>query len=50
LRFYFGVDNAFDRHPPLGSLGTGAGPGAVGNMGVYDIRGRTFYGGFRARF
>jgi len=50
LRFYAGVDNVFDRHPPLGSLGTGAGPGAVGNMGAYDIRGRTFFGGFRARF
>jgi outer membrane receptor protein involved in Fe transport len=50
LRFYFGVDNAFDKHPPLGLLATGAGPGAVGNAGTYDVRGRTFYGGFRARF
>jgi outer membrane receptor protein involved in Fe transport len=50
LRFYVGVENAFDRRPPLGSTATGAGPGAVGNMGVYDIRGRTFFGGFRARF
>jgi len=50
LRFYVGVDNAFDQHPPLSILATGAGPGAVGNAGTYDIRGRTFYGGFRARF
>jgi outer membrane receptor protein involved in Fe transport len=50
LRFYVGVENAFDRRPPLGSTATGAGPGGVGNMGVYDIRGRTFFGGFRARF
>ena len=50
LRFYAGVDNAFDQRPPLGSTATGAGPGAVGTMGQYDIRGRTFFGGFRARF
>jgi outer membrane receptor protein involved in Fe transport len=50
LRFYVGIDNAFDQHPPLGLLATGAGPGAVGNAGTYDVRGRTFYGGFRARF
>jgi outer membrane receptor protein involved in Fe transport len=50
LRFYFGVENMFDRKPPLGLLATGAGPGAIGNAGVYDIRGRTFFGGFRARF
>jgi outer membrane receptor protein involved in Fe transport len=50
LRFYFGVDNIFDRRPPLGITATGAGPGAVGNAGTYDIRGRNFYAGFRARF
>lgn len=50
LKFYFGVDNIFDREPPLGLLATGAGPGAVGNAGTYDIRGRNFYGGFRAKF
>lgn len=50
LRFYMGVDNVFDQHPPLGMMATGAGPGAVGNAGSYDIRGRTFYAGFRARF
>ncbi|MFL6858539.1 MAG: TonB-dependent receptor domain-containing protein [Allosphingosinicella sp.] len=42
--FYFGVDNLFDRNPPMGLTGVGAG------SGIYSIRGRTFYGGFRARF
>ena len=36
--------------PDDGLLGTGAGPGALGNAGLYEVRGRTFYGGFRARF
>jgi outer membrane receptor protein involved in Fe transport len=50
LQFYVGVDNIFDRHPPLGSPATGAGPGAVGNAAIWDPFGRQFYGGFRARF
>jgi len=50
LNFYFGVDNVLDRHPPLGSLATGAGPGGVGSAAIYGVRGRNFYGGFRARF
>jgi len=50
LRFYVGVENAFDQHPPLGSTATGAGPGAVGSAAIWSIRGRTFFGGFRARF
>ncbi|WP_395612833.1 TonB-dependent receptor domain-containing protein [Allosphingosinicella sp.] len=44
LRFYFGVDNIFDRHPPLGTTATGAG------TAIYDIRGRSYYAGIRARF
>jgi outer membrane receptor protein involved in Fe transport len=44
FQFYVGVDNILDRHPPLGSTGTGAG------SAIFDIRGRSFYGGFRARF
>lgn len=44
LQFYFGVDNVFNTRPPLGSTATGA------NSSIYDIRGRNFYGGFRARF
>ncbi|MDT9600017.1 TonB-dependent receptor domain-containing protein [Sphingosinicella rhizophila] len=54
LRFYGGVDNLFDRHPPYGLSGTGtSGAGqdrATGNAAIYDVRGRTFYAGFRARF
>ena len=42
--FYFGVDNILDRNPPLGLTGVGAG------SGIYNVRGRNFYGGFRARF
>ncbi len=49
-QFYFGIDNVLDRQPPLGIAATGAGPGGVGNGAIYDIRGRQFYAGFRARF
>jgi outer membrane receptor protein involved in Fe transport len=49
-QFYFGVDNLLDRQPPLGIAATGVGPGNVGNAAIYDIRGRQFYAGFRARF
>ncbi len=44
LNFYAGVDNVFDRMPPLGSTATGAG------SAIYSFRGRTFYAGARARF
>lgn len=44
LRFYFGVDNVFDRLPPLGTTATGVG------TAIFDFRGRSFYAGFRARF
>lgn len=44
LKFYFGVDNVFNRIPPLGTTATGAG------TAIYDFEGRTFYGGFRAQF
>jgi outer membrane receptor protein involved in Fe transport len=49
-QFYFGIDNLLDRKPPLGIAATGTGPGLVGNGAIYDIRGRNFYAGFRARF
>ena len=42
--FYFGVDNFTNRAPPLGLTGVGAG------SGIYNVRGRNFYAGFRARF
>jgi len=44
VQVYAGVDNIFDRHPPLGSTGTGAG------SSIYDIRGRNYYAGIKARF
>ena len=42
--FYVGVDNFTDRNPPLGLTGVGAG------SGIYNIRGRNYYAGVRARF
>jgi outer membrane receptor protein involved in Fe transport len=42
--FYVGVDNVTDNLPPLGLTGTG------GGSGIYDARGRFFYGGARWRF
>jgi outer membrane receptor protein involved in Fe transport len=44
LNFYVGVDNVTNRQPPLGLTGVGAG------SGIYNIRGRNYYAGFRARF
>ncbi|RST30845.1 TonB-dependent receptor [Sphingomonas ginkgonis] len=44
VQVYGGVDNVFDRHPPLGSTGTGSG------SAIYDIRGRNFYLGAKVRF
>jgi outer membrane receptor protein involved in Fe transport len=42
--FYIGVDNFTNRAPPLGLTGVGAG------SGIYNVRGRNFYAGFRAKF
>jgi outer membrane receptor protein involved in Fe transport len=44
LNFFMGIDNFTDKEPPLGSTATGAG------SAIYNIRGRTYYSGFRARF
>ena len=44
LNFFVGVDNVFDKQPPLGTTATGAG------SAIYSIRGRQFYSGFKARF
>jgi outer membrane receptor protein involved in Fe transport len=44
FQFYGGVDNIFDREPPLGLTGTGAG------SGIYDNVGRFFYVGVKAKF
>ncbi|HEY6661426.1 MAG TPA: TonB-dependent receptor [Sphingomicrobium sp.] len=50
VQVYGGIDNIFDRHPPLGTTATGAGPGGVGATSIYDIRGRNYYAGIKARF
>lgn len=42
--FYVGVDNLTDRKPPFDLTGVG------GGSGIYSIRGRNYYAGFRARF
>jgi outer membrane receptor protein involved in Fe transport len=44
VQVYGGIDNIFDRHPPLGSTATGSG------SAIYDIRGRNYYAGIKARF
>ncbi len=42
--FYVGVDNVADKLPPLGLTGTG------GGSGIYEPRGRFFYGGARFKY
>lgn len=44
FQFYAGVDNLFNRLPPLGTTATGAG------SAIFEYKGRSFYTGFRARF
>jgi outer membrane receptor protein involved in Fe transport len=44
FRFYVGVDNVFDRFPPVGLTGTGTGEG------LFDTVGRFFYAGARVNF
>jgi outer membrane receptor protein involved in Fe transport len=39
--FYVGIDNAFDKQPPLGLLGTAGGD-------PFDSFGRYFYAGIKA--
>ena len=50
IQFFAGVDNIFNQHPPYGLTATGAGPGGLGNAAIYDVRGRNFYAGVKARF
>ena len=38
------VNNIFNKVPPLGNTGLGSG------SAIYDIRGRNYYGGIKARF
>lgn len=44
LHLYVGAANLTDRMPPYGLSGTG------GGSGLYDVRGRFFYAGAKARF
>jgi outer membrane receptor protein involved in Fe transport len=44
LQIYIGVDNIFDKHPPLGNTALGSG------SSIYDVRGRNYYAGVKARF
>ena len=50
FRFYAGVDNAFDRAPPFGLDGTGAGQVAGTTSAIFDNVGRFFYAGAELRF
>jgi outer membrane receptor protein involved in Fe transport len=43
VQAYAGVDNVTNQLPPLGLTGTGAG------SGIYDIRGRFYYLGVKAK-
>jgi outer membrane receptor protein involved in Fe transport len=43
FRFYFGIDNAFDKRPPFDLLGVEAGS-------PYDPVGRFFYAGAEVKF
>ncbi len=44
MSFYFGVDNFTNKIPPFGITAT------AGGSAIYNIRGRNFYAGVRARF
>jgi outer membrane receptor protein involved in Fe transport len=48
--FFVGINNVFDKQPPFFASGS-AGTQALDTVpAYYDIFGRSFYGGFRARF
>ncbi|HKX93010.1 MAG TPA: TonB-dependent receptor [Sphingomicrobium sp.] len=44
IQAYFGINNVFDRKPPFGLTGLGAG------SSIYSIRSRNYYAGIKARF
>ena len=50
IQLYFGVDNVFDKHAPLGLAATGTGPGGNGDAAIYDVFGRKFYGGIKVLY
>jgi outer membrane receptor protein involved in Fe transport len=43
-QFFAGIDNLTNKAPPLGSTATGRG------SAIYNVRGRQFFAGFRARY
>ena len=47
---YGGVDNLTNRFGPFGSTGIGASADNVGNTGLFENKGRSFYTGIRAKF
>jgi outer membrane receptor protein involved in Fe transport len=44
IQLYFGVNNIFNKIPPLGNTGLGSG------SSIYDIRGRNYYAGLKTNF
>ena len=48
LQLFGGVDNLFDRDPPL--LGTALAGDANTDVGVYDVLGRRYFVGVRLKF
>ena len=53
-RIRFGIDNLFNRAPPLGSINSNPGPGSVAggsyNTNFYDVIGRRFFLGATFKF
>ena len=47
---YSGIDNLTNRFGPYGSTGIGASLDNVGNTGLFENKGRSFYVGFRTKF
>lgn len=47
---YGGIDNLTNRFGPYGSTGIGASSDNIGNTGLFDNKGRSFYVGFKAKF
>ena len=48
VQYYLGIDNLFDRKPPLIPSGLpGNTTGAETNAGIYDAIGRRYYAGIR---
>lgn len=48
--FYGGVDNLTNKFGPYGATGIGASQDNIGNTGLFENKGRSFYAGVRAKF